>query len=282
MTEALPVAENGTMRVRNRTFAFEPELLREHWNDGDPCLTHTFSVASIILELGEAFLVERVARVMPDISDTAVRGRAKIFAAQESTHRHMHSAYNRVLTSAGYRTGLLYKAVRLFVQGLGQLLSRRWMLASLVSVEYLAALTAERLFDGCLGQTVNQADTEVARFWRWHLAEEAEHRMVMHEVYRHFGGSTRVLTLMTWAMGSVFYLFLNLGMVWLVLTGPAPRRRLPISLFHYNFGRMATFFWLPARLLRATWQRFDPARVCRHTKYEPHLGGSSPSPQARP
>lgn len=260
------------MRVRNRSFAFEAPLLAGRWNDGDACLTHTFTVASLFLEVGERYMVESTAAMLPQVADAELRQRVKVFAGQESNHRHVHAAYNRMLAEAGFRVEPLLKAFGLFVRVVDKSLPSRWLLATLVSVEYLAALTSERAFDGLLGRTLLEDDSEVARFWRWHLAEEAEHRMVMHELYRDRGGSRAVLTITTWGLALALFLFLNAGMLWLALSGTGERCRGWLrSLFHYNFGRVGTALWLPARLLRASFQGFDPSCVCRHTDYRPHL-----------
>ncbi|MRV75698.1 hypothetical protein GJ700_28670 [Duganella sp. FT92W] len=263
--------EQDGMKVRNRTFELEPEVLAENWNDGDICLTHTFSVASIILELGELYLVEFTAALLPRLDDPGVRARAKIFAAQESNHRRMHARYNALLAQAGFRLGPLYRAVALFIAASRRVLPERVMLAYLVSVEYLAALTAEWLFAGQLGRAALSGDTEVARFWRWHLAEEVEHRQVLHETYRHLGGGSAMLAFSTWSLATIFYLFINAGMIWLSLTRHGPSWALLRSLFHYNVGRSANCFRLPLKLLTATWRRFDPAYVCRGVAIEPHL-----------
>jgi predicted metal-dependent hydrolase len=259
------------MKVRNRTFALEAELLARDWNDDDVCLTHTFSVASVILELGELHLVEFTSALLPRLGNPEVRARARLFAGQESNHRAVHARYNRGLLTAGYRLGPLYRAVDLFIRAFRRLLPDHVMLAFLVSVEFLAALTAERLFTGKLGATVACADSEVARFWRWHLAEEVEHRMVLHETYRSLGGGRVLLVLTTWILATIFYLFINAGMVWLALTRGTPLRRVLGSLFHYNFGRVGTAFWLPLKLLKASCSGFDPARICDGVSIESHL-----------
>jgi predicted metal-dependent hydrolase len=64
----------------------------------------------------------------------------------------------------------------------------RFQLAATCALEHFTALMAhmvladERVLDG--------ADAEMAALWRWHAAEENEHKAVAFDVYRAAGGGT--------------------------------------------------------------------------------------------
>ncbi len=131
--------------VRNRLFKFEPELLSNNWNDHDPAFSQVYSVASVMAELSEKFLIARIVELIPKVNDPDLRTELKLFVAQESTHCHMHVAYNDMLREVGFKIDILYKAYSVFLSVLHKILPRNTLLGAKVSGAYLCALTAERL-----------------------------------------------------------------------------------------------------------------------------------------
>ena len=173
--------------------------LRRHWNGGDAFLTAFYNALSFSFPEGEQFFIESVrngaqhldaATCSPIFLDTM-----KGFIGQEATHRHLHAQYNSQLEAQGLKNHWGPRIVRRKTR------ARRFFSQSTKRHLYELAITAGyEHFTSVLGELTLQsigkdsdwlqhADTPLQTLWRWHAAEECEHKAVAFDAYQQLGGS---------------------------------------------------------------------------------------------
>ncbi len=122
------------------------------------------------------------------------RRQVDIFIRQEAYHYRLHDAFNRELYAAGY-PGLKELADQLKADLKAMLETRSlvWNLAYCTAFENLATFMAKFWF-GMADDLFVGADPRGVALWKWHMAEEFEHRSVCHSALTAMSGSyvTRV------------------------------------------------------------------------------------------
>jgi predicted metal-dependent hydrolase len=61
--------------------------------------------------------------------------------------------------------------------------SLRWNMAYCEGFEALGSLAAASIVDGIMFESLGEADPRPVELWKWHLAEEYEHRTVVFRTY---------------------------------------------------------------------------------------------------
>lgn len=176
------------MQARQPPLDFERAL--PHWSRHRE-FAHAFNAASTTLPHLEPYLnrVVRQARdrLAPEQHD--LREAARVFMQQEANHYKMHQRYNATLYRAGYG-GLLRFEEQLKADYEGFLANRslQFNLAYSEGFESLGIIYAAFFFER-IDDLLEGADPAVTLLWRWHLAEEFEHRRVCYDLYQTlFGG----------------------------------------------------------------------------------------------
>jgi predicted metal-dependent hydrolase len=130
---------------------------------------------------GEAFFVESVrafrAGVPPKLAEE-IKG----FTTQEAIHSREHDAFNRRAAEAGYDLSKLEARVekRLAVtRGKPPIVS----LGATMALEHFTAILAHQLLAD--PRHLQGADEQTAALWRWHAAEEIEHKGVAYDTWLH-------------------------------------------------------------------------------------------------
>jgi predicted metal-dependent hydrolase len=193
--------------VRNVRFDWDRSDL--HWIRDDPFASHLVNEFSYLLTQGEKFFCRTFREALPLVQDPALRADVEAFIRQEAIHSRAHrDSIEGYLKRLGIEGGAFedYNAV-LFDRGLSRdpfgrklprALQRRWLL---IRVGLVAAIEH---YTAALGTFVLQAqswerdgaDPVVADLFRWHGAEEIEHRSVAYDLYRHLGGRWPLRTLL--------------------------------------------------------------------------------------
>jgi predicted metal-dependent hydrolase len=173
--------------------------MRRHWNGGDAFLTAFFNALSFSFPEGEQFFIEsvRCGAAHPDAAmwPTAFQNTIKDFIGQEATHRHLHAQYNQQLEAQGLKNHWEQRIVkrktrarRLFSKS-----SKRHLheLAITAGYEHFTSVLGELTLEsiGKDGDWLQHADTPLQTLWRWHAAEECEHKAVAFDVYQQLGGN---------------------------------------------------------------------------------------------
>jgi predicted metal-dependent hydrolase len=174
------------------------------WHAEGPAVTAFFDQLSVFFPLGESFFVRSVKHFAPQ-AHGRLREEVDAFCAQEGHHTREHRAYNARLAGFGLPVERLEGLVR-FALGFAQRrLSPHRQLAITCALEHFTSLMGEFILGhpACL----EGSDPAMTALWRWHAAEESEHRSVAFDLYRATGGGwfTRaramiVVTLIFWAL----------------------------------------------------------------------------------
>lgn len=181
MTTAAP-----TLEIRNLSFATGADVPR-FWHGGRRSVTRFFDNLSIFFPEGERFFVASVQAHRHTIErDPELRRQVRDFCGQEGVHGREHRRYNAMLRAQGIDVGAMEQRV-VGILRLARLLPKRQQLAATCALEHFTALMGHvilrepRLLEG--------AHETMAALWRWHAAEENEHKSVAYDVFLAAGGT---------------------------------------------------------------------------------------------
>jgi predicted metal-dependent hydrolase len=174
------------IEIRNLRFAADAALVPRHWHGGRRAVTTFFDNLSIFFPAGERFFVASVNAHRACVSDEALRAEVKAFCGQEGCHGREHLRYNRMLRDQGYPVEAMEGRVKRLLRGVAKRTPARWQLGVTCALEHFTALLAHLLLSE--PRLLEGADPEMAALWRWHAAEENEHKAVAFDVYRAAGG----------------------------------------------------------------------------------------------
>jgi predicted metal-dependent hydrolase len=193
------------LKIRDRRFAFDRDPAG-YWFDGDPFRSRFFDAFSTMLPIGERFFIESLRRCQPRLTDLELAKKVTLFVGQEAAHGREHRRYNERLRTLGYDLDGMDRSQRRVMWGILGLPSDTLPLAVTVALEHItavlgAALLRDQLFEDC--------DPEMVAFWKWHSAEEVEHKSVAFDAYVDRGGGPTLRRLvMAWA---VFIISVRMG-----------------------------------------------------------------------
>ena len=181
--------------VRHPAGALSKDIPR-YWYGGDAFATHFMDALSSTFPFGEAFFVRAVLHYRDRIGDPALQKRIRGFAGQEGQHSRVHEQHVRMLVEQGYPA---IEARNRFVDRIARWHNRRLPLLSLTmtaSLEHLTAILARQVLSDPDRRTGNM-HPEMARLWRWHALEEAEHKSVAFDVLKEVapGHARRVIVM---------------------------------------------------------------------------------------
>ena len=169
-----------TITPRDRKFVRDTRPAR-WWNGGDPVATALYNALSATFPEGEAFFVESVRRYR-DGAPPKLAAEIKAFTTQEAIHSREHAAFNKAATEAGYNLAPLEQRVHWRIG----LLNERPPIASLaatMALEHFTAILAHELLKD--PAHLGKAEVESAALWKWHAAEEIEHKGVAYDTWLH-------------------------------------------------------------------------------------------------
>lgn len=162
-----------------------------HWNGGDAFLTQFNNALSMSFPVGEQSFIDAVrdcATLLPRTADNAALHRdIAQFIGQEATHRHLHGLYNAHLDKQGLVNRWEGWAARRIAEGRRRNINPRHFLAVTAAYEHLTAMLSDYVLRH--DTALEQAEPQMRTLWRWHAAEETEHRAVAFDLYRAVGGS---------------------------------------------------------------------------------------------
>ena len=174
-----PTPEDLTITVRDERF--NRGTTPRRWWAGEPFGTAWHNALSATFPRGEAFFIEAV-KAHREGADPKLEAEIRAFVKQEHNHTREHIAFNRLAEDAGYDI----KAIDQRVAELLALTKDRPAIANLAVTmaleHYTAMMAAEFLANP---QHFKDADPEVRDMWRWHAAEEIEHKGVAYDTWNH-------------------------------------------------------------------------------------------------
>jgi uncharacterized protein len=193
-------AENGTATARESSATgltirrLELDLSQgfpRHWSGGDAFASQFHNALSMSFPVGEQSFIDAVregAKLLPDTPEFALqRDTVAQFIGQEATHRHIHALYNAELENQGLVNRWQDWATRRIAFARSRGIGARHMLAVTAAYEHLTAVLADYLLRH--DTSLDKAEPLMRTLWRWHAAEETEHRAVAFDLYVSLKGS---------------------------------------------------------------------------------------------
>jgi predicted metal-dependent hydrolase len=177
----------GSIEVRNIAFDLNEDVPR-YWHGGRRSVTAFFDNLSIFFPPGERFFIAAVRAHRHLVEEDEPLGEdVRRFCAQEGVHSREHVRYNRMLAGHGLPTPKMEGRVTRLLRWVTKVTPPRWRLSATCALEHFTALMAHLLLsdEGVL----DGADPTMAALWRWHAAEENEHKAVAFDVYERAGGN---------------------------------------------------------------------------------------------
>ena len=183
--------------LKPRLVQFDLSQSPLHWIPNDPLATHIINGINILLPEGELWFCRVYNQALPLITDPDLREDVKGFIRQEAIHSRAHTKAEQFLNQHGMLTQPFRDKVEwTFKQLLADTpfnlrplnspaLEKRWLIFR------VGVIAAIEHFTGVLGQwcmdntSWDKADPTMADLFRWHLAEEVEHRTVAFDLFAH-------------------------------------------------------------------------------------------------
>lgn len=199
---ALPAdAGHVALHARNVTFDFSRSPLI--WIPGEPIASYALSALNLMLPVGEQMFVDMFSRALPYIKDERLREDVIGFIGQEKMHSDTHDhALREFFAQHGIdlsvwikHSELMFERAQKRMDALPPKLQYRIMVQGLAIIAGLEHLTSTG-GDWLLNFDFEKfgADPVITDMFRWHGAEEVEHRSVAWNVARYFGASrTRLM-----------------------------------------------------------------------------------------
>ena len=193
----IPPEKAVASELQVRKVAFDLSGSPLHWIPDDPFSSHLINGIHLLLPAGELWFCRVFNKALPLISDPALQADVEAFIRQEGIHAQAHRKGERWLQDQGMDVSAFRaRADHLFQQLLGDTpfgltlfksaaLEKRWLITRVglvAAIEHFTGL----LGDWCMNSTSwDAADPVVADLFRWHLAEEVEHRTVAFDLFEH-------------------------------------------------------------------------------------------------
>lgn len=176
------------MKVRIPTISFDDVPI--HWAR-NPEFAQSYNAFSTVPAHIEPYLVKVMIAARKELDpqrDATLYHEMSVFIRQETQHFKLHQAYNQHLVDAGYALMLpieaSYKAdYERFLKDK----SLRFNIAYAEGFESMGCAAAQVFFED-LDEFLEGCDQRAADLWRWHLAEEFEHREVCFKLYKRLYG----------------------------------------------------------------------------------------------
>ncbi|MEU4811418.1 metal-dependent hydrolase [Nocardia fluminea] len=265
-------APDVALQARNVKFDWTSAPL--HWMPSEPIASHVVNSLNLLLPEGERMFCATYRDALPYVRDAKVREAMLGFIGQESMHAETHAKvldqvfaahhidtapYTRQMeyvfrNSLGAREGSPHQAQTRLVE----------RLAFIASLEHFFAWLGDWILNADLEK--HGAEPRVLDLFRWHGAEEVEHRSVAHDVAIYFGaGYLRRAAMMLIVIPILLGLLVR-GTKFLVNQDP----ELPNMGYPTLIGKILASMWrgalpgIPALLISAgsTFDpRYDPANV---------------------
>lgn len=158
--------------------------VRAHWAPNIAFAQHQ-NATSIIPAPVEPWLIKVLQAALPKLGEgaDALREDVKTFIGQESQHFRQHRMFNKVIAAQGYPRLAEYE--KQLADDLDRFLKNRslkFQLAYADGFESLGAVQGGVWFERS-DEMTQGADPNAVALWKWHMAEEFEHREVCYQLY---------------------------------------------------------------------------------------------------
>ena len=168
------------IRVRDRRFGRDARQER-WWLAGDPIATAWFNALSATFPRGETLFIDAV-KAFREGAPPRLASEIRAFVKQEVNHTREHLAFNRAAVDAGYDLAEIDARVERLLADVYARPKIAW-LAVTMALEHFTAMFAHEFLSH--PEHFGGAEHEQAELWRWHAAEEIEHKGVAYDTWLH-------------------------------------------------------------------------------------------------
>ncbi|WP_227985268.1 metal-dependent hydrolase [Nocardia spumae] len=192
----IPANPPGPVAIRPRRVEFDWRGAPLIWIPSEPVASYFLNSLNLVIPEGERMIIQAFDEALADVRDDKLREDMLGFMGQEQQHAQAHDAVMRqVFTAHGIDPAPFMQSIEyLFRRILGARDSDGPRLRRQRLIERLGiAASSEHMFafmgDWALNADLERfgADPQMLDLYRWHGAEEVEHRSVAHDVARYFG-----------------------------------------------------------------------------------------------
>jgi len=186
----------ASSQVTVRKLKFEyPDNFDACWTKHRPEFSCVANSISLLMPYMEPYVVKSVANYLPQIidlenqSDQSQTQIVRNYLAQETQHHIQHKKFNKILTAQYKQLTKLEQVTQKIFNRLQKKRSNEFNLAMSATFEAFAYSVA-RWTAPNQSELFKQADPEVLRLYKWHLAEEIEHKEVVFNIWKAAEGKT--------------------------------------------------------------------------------------------
>ncbi|WP_026343195.1 metal-dependent hydrolase [Nocardia sp. BMG111209] len=193
---ALPaIGDPGEVALQARNVRFDWTDTPLRWMPAEPIASHVVNALNLLLPEGERMFCQAFAEALPLVRDERLREQMLGFVGQEAMHAQTHhGVLEEVFAAHGVDVEPYVRQMEyLFRTTLGPRPGRNPRAEYQILVERLGFIATLEHFFAFLGDWVLNAELErfdadprVLDLFRWHGAEEVEHRFVAHDVACYF------------------------------------------------------------------------------------------------
>lgn len=170
--------------VRNLRFEID-ETIPQYWHGGRKSVSIFLDNLSVFFPVGERFFVRAVRAHQAFVKTESLKEEVKAFCGQEGVHGREHERYNENLRRF-YPIESMENRVKATLKRVTENSSDIMQLGVTCALEHFTSLLGSLLLDN--PRLLEGADPAMAALWRWHAAEENEHKTVAFDVYKAAGG----------------------------------------------------------------------------------------------
>lgn len=188
----------GPVQIQPRKVRFDFSDVPLHWIPGHPVASDMIGLLNVVLPAAERWFVATYGEALPLVKDPKLADDMRGFIGQEAIHADVHEqALHEFMEARGFDpTPILDQIEYAFSRVLGpsasadpkrrqnQLCDRLWFIAGL---EHYTAVLGDFALNSAWDDF--DADPTLVDLFRWHAAEEVEHRNVAHDVATYFNDS---------------------------------------------------------------------------------------------
>jgi uncharacterized protein len=265
---------NVHVTERRMRFPFDREPPARHWAMDSAAISHFWSALSASFPPLEGFFITVVREYRSQVKDEKLRAELDIFVRQEGHHSRQHRELNRLLRQAGVPMPRYEAWFRSVLNAAERNLNSDTRLAMTVGLEHLTSVFASHYLTKTRpsGGAANAVDA----LWRWHAAEEIEHKAVCFDLFEAIGGTRLRRTVSLAAMlplvlGLVFTAQFDLLRRDGLLTDPADAARA----MQYMFANDGLLRRLGREVVRYLQPGFHPWQVDDHALIERWRAGTA-------
>jgi len=167
------------------------DSIPKKWVDNDIFLSHLLNGYSLYIPDGEKINCLCVRPHVNKITSKELKMRARGLLAQEASHGAAHIKFVQMLEEQGYNTKFF---LRIY-----QFISYKLILPLFPSIARLAFVTAIERINELLGEIIlkskilDNSPLPAKKLYKWHFAEEIEHKSVVFDIYHHISNDNKWL-----------------------------------------------------------------------------------------